>query len=93
MTDNNRIDLRIEIKLNSTVLKRNTAELMTNIDFDKSKIKEKKHSAITIYFSDKNESVWDIARKYNTTTDAIKAENEITENTIKENLMLLIPCI
>ena len=93
LADSNRIDLRVEIRLNGTLSKRNTAELLTDITCDETKIKEKKYSALTIYFCDENESVWNIARKYNTTVEAIKIENDISESTIKENSMLLITCI
>lgn len=93
LTDNNHIDLRVEIRLNNIISKRCTAELLTNINIDESKIKEKKYSALTIYFCDGSESLWNIARKYNTTIDAIKTENDITESRIRENSMILIPCM
>lgn len=91
LTDSSKIDLRVEVRLNCTLSRRNTAEILTDISCDKESKKEKKASALTIYFSDKGENVWNIARKYNTTVDAIKIENDIKENLIAEKCMLLIP--
>ncbi len=93
LTDSNKIDLRVEILINGTIIKRNTTEILTDISCDESKPKDKKYLALTIYFCDDGELVWNIARKYNTTVDAIKTENDIDENIIKEKSMLLIPCV
>lgn len=91
LTDSNKIDLRVEIRLRVSLSRRNSAELLTEISCDKSKPKERKYSALTIYFCDENESVWNIARKYNTTVEAIKLENDIKESQIMNKAMLLIP--
>ncbi len=91
VTDDNKIDLRVEICLRVSLIRRNTTELLTDIVCDESKPKTKKYSALTIYFCDDGELVWNIARKYNTTVEAIKLENELNENMIKEKMMLLIP--
>ena len=50
------------------------------------------NAALTIYFADPGESVWDIARRYRTTTEAILQENDLTEDTVPEKRMLVIPC-
>lgn len=91
LTDDNKIDLRVEIRLRVTLIRRNTAELLTDITCDETKPLNKKYSALTIYFCDDGELIWNIARKYNTTVDAIKLENELNENMIREKMMLLIP--
>ncbi len=50
-------------------------------------------TALTLYFSQKDESLWDIAKSHNTTVELIQSENGIsTDRTLKEG-MLLIPCI
>ncbi len=91
LTSSNKIDLRVEIRLKCTLSRRNTAEILTDISCSEDDLKEQKASALTIYFCDKGEKVWNIARKYNTTVDAIKIENDIKENLIAEKCMLLIP--
>ena len=48
-------------------------------------------AALTIYFAEAGEPVWDIARKYRTTTQAVTAENDLTGDTIPQKQMLVIP--
>lgn len=48
-------------------------------------------SAITIYFSDAGERVWDIAKRYRTTVDSVMKENELQEDCLPEKRMLIIP--
>ena len=50
-------------------------------------------AALTIYFADVGESVWDIARRYRTTADAVCAENGLTDDTVAEKQMLVIPLV
>lgn len=91
LSDSSKIDLRVEIRLKASLSRRNTAEILTDIVCDESAPKEKKYSALTIYFCDDGEILWNIARKYNTTVDAIKLENDIKENFVSQKCMLLIP--
>ncbi len=90
LVDTNKIDLRVEIRLNTTVSKRSTSEIITDISCDK-ELKEKKCSALTVYFTEAGEVLWNIARKYNTTVDAIISENDIKNDNFSEKCMLLIP--
>lgn len=48
---------------------------------------------LKVYFADKGENVWDIAKKYNTSIDSIIEENEIEGDELNDKLMLLIPII
>jgi hypothetical protein len=50
-------------------------------------------ASITVYFSDSGEKLWDIAKRYNTTTQAIEAENGIKGEFTEKDGMLLIPCV
>ncbi len=52
----------------------------------------RKKNAITVYFPDtKNESLWGIARRYNTTVKAIAEENELQGETTEDKLVVFIP--
>ncbi|MEG0978834.1 MAG: LysM peptidoglycan-binding domain-containing protein, partial [Oscillospiraceae bacterium] len=55
--------------------------------------KKKQKAALTIYFSQGGENVWDIARRYNTTVEAIMRENSLADEQVSEKAMLLIPGI
>lgn len=50
-------------------------------------------TALTLYFASKNEEIWDVAKRYNTTTEAIETENSIKGAFTEKEGMLLIPCV
>ena len=59
---------------------------------DEEKPKEKdKTAALTIYYADNGEELWDIAKKYGTSVEKIKTENEIDSDKIQNKNMLFIP--
>ncbi len=47
--------------------------------------------AITVYFGDKGEELWDIAKRYGATQDAVRARNGLVGDTLTEHTMLIIP--
>ncbi len=48
-------------------------------------------SSITVYFSESGESLWDIAKRYNTSEEAIRRRNNISGDVIETEKMLIIP--
>lgn len=50
-------------------------------------------SALTVYFTEKGESLWDIAKQHNTTVELIMQENGLTEEKSTDDGVLLIPCV
>lgn len=87
------LDVRIEIILNGLVFCGIEEKAITEITIDKSKCKSVKTASLTVYFADENESVWDIARHYNTTVEAILRENRMQNEEITHCCKLLIPKI
>ena len=90
LADSNKLDLRIEIRLYTSLLKKEKTEILTDIQCDTSAQEEKKCSVLTVYFPDDGETLWNIARRFGTTVDAIKSENDV-DNAISGKYMLLIP--
>ena len=50
-------------------------------------------AALVIYYADTGERLWDIARKYCTSVNAIKEENELSEDVVPARGMMMIPSI
>lgn len=87
------LDVRIEILINGLIFCGNEEKAVTEITLDKSKCKSVKTASLTVYFADANECVWDIARHYNTTVEAILRENRMQNEEITHCCKLLIPKI
>ncbi len=49
--------------------------------------------ALSLYFAEKNEKLWDIAKAFKTSVELIKRENEITKDFCDTKRVLLIPGI
>ncbi len=48
-------------------------------------------AAITVYFADKGESLWDIAKHFGTSVDAVSHRNSVSGETLHDDTMLIIP--
>ncbi len=88
-----KVKIKGEISLKAEVCGVNSLRVLTNLEIDESMKKKDESSALTLYYSDKGESLWEIARKYNTTVELIKQENSLTGTETSESRMLLIPCV
>ncbi|MBQ6212527.1 MAG: LysM peptidoglycan-binding domain-containing protein, partial [Ruminococcus sp.] len=49
--------------------------------------------AIKLYFGNENESIWDIAKRYSTSVEAVMEENELSGERLENGGMLLIPIV
>lgn len=91
LNGDNGLDVRIEIQITGFIFCEKEKMITTELSVNKEKVKNIRTAALTIYFADTGEAVWDIAEKYNTTVDAVMSENHLTEPHIKEKCRLLIP--
>ena len=90
---NDKIDIKIELRADVDVYKLCHKNIVVNLMPDETCKSSSAPCTLTIYFCDENESVWDIARKYNTTVDAIMRENSLDSETIAKEFMLMIPSV
>lgn len=49
--------------------------------------------ALVVYFANQNETLWEIAKKFRTSAELIKRENELNTDTLDTSRVLLIPGI
>lgn len=92
LSGNNKIDLKVDIKLNASVFACTKNNMITNVSTDETHPSAKdENSALTIYYADPGESIWNIARKYYTKVSAIMDENELSSDVIEQHKMILIP--
>lgn len=87
-----KIDLSIECGILANIFSAKSLRLITDIEIEGER--EKTHRpALTVYFCNKSESVWDIARRYNTTLSLICEENDVEEEIPEGTRVLLIPSV
>lgn len=91
MGSEGRLDVRLELSITASVFEVIEKKVITDLTLLEEHSKEQKAAALTIYYCDAGENVWDIAVRYNTTVQAIMSENQLTEEMVPEKCMLLIP--
>lgn len=87
------IKLRIIVRVNSAVKRSFEIDAVTNISFDQEKKIDKSNQAgITIYFVQSGDDMWNIAKRYHTTSAEINSVNNLDENaSLSIGQQLLIP--
>lgn len=88
----NRLDVRAECAVDACVFALRSTTAVTGMELDDSAPKElPPQKTLTLYFADKGENVWEIAKRYNTSPENIKRENKLEDDTLGARCMLLIP--
>lgn len=91
VTGDSRLELKTELCSSGIILSSCMKKYISDIMLSSENKSKDESCALTIYFCDKDETLWDIARKYNTTVEAIKSENEMNNDVVDKKCMLLIP--
>lgn len=88
------LDVKVELNISAQVFEifRKTVITAASADeTDESNVAER--SALTIYYAEEGERIWDIAKFYNTSIEEIMSVNEINDEVLTNNAMLLIPSV
>ncbi len=93
VTGDSRLELKTELLISGVVLSSSICKYIGSIELSGENDKREKPCALTIYFCEKGESLWNIARRYGTTVDAIMQENNINCDVTENDGMMLIPGI
>ena len=83
-----RVNIEYKIKVKCTVQK----EIVEDIEVANEDMKKNINRGITVFFCDKDEKLWDIAKKYKKTVDDIVMINELEDyDIVKKGTKIIIP--
>lgn len=91
VSGSNNVDIKINFDLYGSLYSCQRYDMVTDVMGDESKSIGKDTASLTVYYASEGENIWDIARKYHTSLNMIKNENDLLEDTLKSDCMLLIP--
>ena len=91
LTGDSRIELKTEIYVSAVVLSSAIKKYISAIEISENEKQKEKPCALTVYYCEKGEKIWDIAKKYGTTVEAVMVENDIVSPVAESHRMLLIP--
>ena len=87
-------DIHIQLSAQGLVYRIKTINTVSEINIMEEHPKNKESDyALKLYYADKGEKIWDIAKRYNTSVSAVTAENELEEEQLASPCMLLIPIV
>lgn len=84
-------DFKAEIAISAAVFSICEEKIISELSVSEGKMPKARRSSLTVYFCSGQESLWEIARKYNTTVEAIMEENELSADYLENKTMLMIP--
>lgn len=93
LSGESKLEIKTEISACGIILSNEIVKYISDIDVLDECTNSENACALTIYFSDENEKVWNIAKKYKTTVNAIMQENDLDSETIETRRFLLIPAV
>lgn len=94
ITGDSTIEVHVQLCAQGLVYRVKTVNAVTEISINEDKPKKKNSDyALKLYYAENGESVWDIAKRYNTSVAAITAENELEQEQLTAPCMLLIPIV
>lgn len=90
--DGRNIEVGFNLKIMASIYSNVKIKAISDLIVDEEKPLEKDTSAaLTVYYAAPGENLWDIARRYCTSVESIKLENELESDQIEEHRMILIP--
>ena len=84
---------RIHSHGNTSTFSENRVNTVKNVNVFEDKPIPPENCALTLYFADKGEKLWDIAKSHNTKLDLLLSENSAENQVLDAPKMLLIPRI
>ena len=87
------LELSCDLRVTCRRVISNIFSAIQEINIDEGRPNPPRTAALTIFFARKGESLWEIARQYSTSMEAIMEENILAEDVLTENRMLMIPMV
>lgn len=88
ITEDNELSLRFDTSVRAMLS--NTVNISQVTSVEKVGEKSLDNPPMTLYYADKGEKIWDIAKKYSAPVSVLREENKLEDDELTENRMLLI---
>ena len=92
ITGGNRVEVRAEMAVTAAVYESKRVSLVSDVTVNESRLIGKSgRGALTVYFAESGESVWDVARKYLADIDEVRQINGLGDDELISGQMILVP--
>lgn len=90
VTNPDKAEIRMSVLVTMPIFEEKERRVCVRLEEKDDMEKKPCECPLTVYFSSPGEKIWDIAKKYNTTCERIKDDNEISADELSDKTMLLI---
>lgn len=92
ITGDNSVEIRAELQLLGAVYESASVRGIISAEYSEDKLRGKdRAAALTLYYAEEGERLWDIACAYCTSAEAVRLENNMSGDTVAARGMILIP--
>lgn len=86
-----RVEIQAELCVSAALYEEIPTRLVDSIELDESRPKSAdSRPAAVLYFADAGEELWDIAREYNSSVEAIREDNDIDGDAVSDSRLLIV---
>ena len=88
------LELRAEVRISGSIYQKVRCNAISDVTVNEESPKNTASScALRLYYADKGEEIWDIAKKFGTAMTAVMEENSLDCEQLNDPAMLLIPMV
>ena len=87
------IDVMSEININMDIIEQKQCNVISAAELTEEHKRKCQPSSVVVYFANEGEQVWDIARRYHSSPEAILTTNGIKSDIIEKDLTIVIPSV
>lgn len=91
LSGHDKLEVRCAARIRGGIYSLNRKKVISDIAVDESRPKTRQENVLYLYYASEQEPVWEIAKRYNTSVNAIQAENQLEGSVLSGKAMLLIP--
>lgn len=85
------VELKTEMSCSMMIFSRKTFDVISEVEVDvEHPLEQERFAPLVVYYGEKGERLWDIARKYATSVAAIKSINDLNRDVLENKQLLLI---
>ena len=91
MNGHDKLEVRCPVRICGGLYSQYRKKIVCDVAIDESRPKPRHDNMLYLYYAAEHESIWEIAKRYNTSTAAIQAGNQLETGVLDGRKMLLIP--
>ncbi len=84
------LNAKVQLRARGCMFETENMMAVTNAEMLENTEKSGSNYAVTVYFGESGEKLWDIAKKYNTSEESIRRRNNVSGDVLEKETMLII---